>query len=82
MEAFKNMRLAGGTSMALQIGHRKSIDLDFFGRLNADETTFAEAFSVFNSSIWLKKTANINIFSINDIKVDVVNYSYPWMMTW
>jgi len=23
--------LAGGTALALQIGHRKSIDLDFFG---------------------------------------------------
>ena len=27
---FKNLRLAGGTSLALQIGHRKSIDLDLF----------------------------------------------------
>jgi hypothetical protein len=25
---FKGLRLAGGTSLALQIGHRKSIDLD------------------------------------------------------
>ena len=25
-------RLVGGTALALQIGHRKSIDLDFFGK--------------------------------------------------
>jgi len=27
-------RLVGGTALALQIGHRKSIDLDFFGELD------------------------------------------------
>lgn len=29
---FKNFYLAGGTSLALQIGHRESIDLDFFSQ--------------------------------------------------
>ena len=29
-ETFKEFRLVGGTSLALQIGHRISIDLDFF----------------------------------------------------
>jgi len=31
------MRLAGGTALALQIGHRKSIDIDLFGELNVDD---------------------------------------------
>ena len=44
---FKNLRLAGGTSLALQIGHRKSIDLDLFGILQADDTTFSEALATF-----------------------------------
>jgi Nucleotidyl transferase AbiEii toxin, Type IV TA system len=79
MEVFKNMRLAGGTSLALQIGHRKSIDLDLFGTLQADETTFSEALAVFEKVTWLKKSSNINIFSINEVKVDFVNYSYPWL---
>ena len=77
--AFSNMRLAGGTSLALQTGHRKSIDLDFFGRIEADESTFQEAFTIFEKVTWIKKSANINIFSINDIKVDFVNYVYPWL---
>ena len=29
--AFADMRLVGGTALALQYGHRQSIDLDFFG---------------------------------------------------
>ena len=28
---FHALRLAGGTSLALQIGHRKSIDIDLYG---------------------------------------------------
>lgn len=28
---FSTLRLVGGTSLALQYGHRSSIDLDFFG---------------------------------------------------
>ncbi|WP_010419577.1 nucleotidyl transferase AbiEii/AbiGii toxin family protein [Anaerophaga thermohalophila] len=35
--AFKNLRLVGGTALALQMGHRKSIDLDLFGKVDADE---------------------------------------------
>ena len=27
----QGMRLVGGTSLALQYGHRQSVDLDFFG---------------------------------------------------
>lgn len=29
----QGLRLVGGTSLALQYGHRQSVDLDFFGRL-------------------------------------------------
>ena len=30
--ALSDFYLAGGTSLALQIGHRLSVDLDFFGQ--------------------------------------------------
>lgn len=33
---FNDLRLVGGTGLALQAGHRKSIDLDLFGHLEAD----------------------------------------------
>ena len=29
-------RLVGGTALALQYGHRMSVDLDFFGKIEAD----------------------------------------------
>lgn len=33
---FNEMRLVGGTSLALQYGHRRSVDLDFFGTTTED----------------------------------------------
>lgn len=73
------MRLAGGTSLALQIGHRKSIDLDLFGRLEADEYEVSALMKSFNSATMLNRTANIQSWVVNGIKVDVVNYNYPWL---
>ena len=31
---FADLRLVGGTALALQLGHRMSIDLDFFGKFD------------------------------------------------
>jgi len=79
IEQFKDMRLVGGTSLALQIGHRKSIDLDLFGKLNADEYEVYEALNKIGKVKTIKKTRNINVFSIDGIKVDIVNYYYDWL---
>ena len=34
LDELSEARLAGGTALALHIGHRKSIDLDFFGHID------------------------------------------------
>lgn len=78
-DEFVNLRLVGGTALALQLGHRKSIDLDLFGEINFKHIDRIKAFKKFEKIVILKKSKNINIFSINDIKVDFVNYSYPWL---
>ena len=36
IELFKDLRLVGGSSLALQTGHRKSIDLDLFGNIDVN----------------------------------------------
>ena len=79
MEAFSATRLVGGTSLALQLGHRKSIDLDFFGKINFAELNRNETFNQFREVVTIKLSANINVLLINGIKVDFVNYSYPWL---
>lgn len=32
----RDTRLVGGTALALQLGHRKSVDLDFFGTITCE----------------------------------------------
>lgn len=76
----EDVRLVGGTSLALQIGHRISVDLDLFGQINTDSDELIESIkTVSNEVIVLKKSDNINIFTINGVKVDIVNYKYPWL---
>ena len=50
-DSFKDMRLVGGTALALQIGHRRSIDLDFFGNIDFQNIYTANTFADFNKSI-------------------------------
>ena len=40
---FEQSRLVGGTALALQLGHRKSIDLDMFGTIEATPEEIQEA---------------------------------------
>ena len=76
----QDMRLVGGTSLALQYGHRRSVDLDFFGKTtdDADELTEAIHDSVGKLAI-LSVSKKIRVYSINNVKVDIVNYDYPWI---
>ncbi len=74
IDILKEVRLVGGTSLALQIGHRKSIDLDLFGELDVDEFSLAENLEELGNISIIKKTTNINIYEINNVKVDIVNY--------
>ena len=76
---FSKLRLVGGTSLALQIGHRKSIDLDLFGKIDCDEFTISNILNKIGKVRVLKKSENINIYLIDGIKVDIVNYPYLWL---
>ncbi len=76
---FKNLRLVGGTALALQIGHRTSVDLDLFGKLQIDPFELLNIINSIGKVSPLKKSPNIFIYLIDDIKVDIVNYPYPWI---
>lgn len=73
------MRLVGGTALALQIGHRNSVDLDFFGKIETDEYAISKMVNMLGEARILKKSSNIYIYLINNIKVDLVNYPYTWI---
>ncbi len=78
--AFSDMRLVGGTALALQYGHRQSIDLDFFGELSCDIEDTKAVLSKHGQVTILKETETIRIYIVNNIKVDFVHYNcYPWI---
>lgn len=79
LDALKHVRLVGGTALALQLGHRKSIDLDLFGELNMNEFETNNPFGKNFKLERIRNTPNIKIYLINNVKVDVVNYSYHWL---
>ena len=78
-EAFQSLRLVGGTALALQIGHRFSDDLDLFGVFDMGRNDVSAVLSSFPNVIHIGGSKNIHIYAINNIKVDFVNYAYPWL---
>jgi hypothetical protein len=73
----KDFFLVGGTALALQIGHRKSVDLDMFTTNDFDsELVLAKLIEDYNPTILLKLPQTL-ICNINQIKVDFVRFRYP-----
>lgn len=74
------LRLVGGTSLALQYGHRNSVDLDFFGTLDEDRSTIRDCLKSIGHVAVLKETDKIRIYNLDGVKIDFVDYScYPWI---
>lgn len=74
-----NFILVGGTALSLQIGHRKSIDIDLFS---------SDAFEVEDMLQFLQKEfdyynqarfKNSLLGSIGDIKLDIISHQYHWL---
>ncbi|MFA5555787.1 MAG: nucleotidyl transferase AbiEii/AbiGii toxin family protein [Flavobacteriaceae bacterium] len=74
---FENYFLVGGTALALQIGHRNSIDIDLFGNNEINTYQFIDKLEEFGEVIVNQSSKNILITRTNGIKVDFVNYKYP-----
>ncbi|MCH8518063.1 MAG: nucleotidyl transferase AbiEii/AbiGii toxin family protein [Cyclobacteriaceae bacterium] len=75
----KDTYLVGGTALALQYGHRISVDLDFFGSIKIESSDLIEQLKLMGNLILIKDSPKIKVFSINQIKVDFVDYSFPWL---
>ena len=74
-------RLVGGTALALQLGHRISVDLDIFGSWDYS-VDLAGKFSAIGSTEKESGTPDgkMAFFYIDDVKVDCVSYDmYKWL---
>ena len=69
--------LVGGTALALQLGHRKSIDLDLFTPTHFNNTSLLDTLATdFEVNIELDEP-NMLITNVEGIKVDFVKMGYP-----
>jgi predicted nucleotidyltransferase component of viral defense system len=76
---FEQYRLVGGTALALIHGHRKSIDLDFFGPKKIDTFEMLQFFKSIGDIQEVRSSSKIDSLFLNNVKIDVVNYPYPWI---
>ena len=76
---FQGERLVGGTALALQLGHRQSVDLDLFGSEPVESADIRDALWDEHRLNVIKESRNINIYLIDGVKVDFVNYRYEWI---
>ena len=75
LPSLRSMNLVGGTALALQLGHRISIDLDLFGEELPDRDQFlAEINEEANP---LSNQDYFFAFEVRGVKVDVLRFPYP-----
>ena len=81
LPALADTRLVGGTALALQRGHRISVDLDIFGKWDYSEDLRGK----FSSTGKVEKESGtpdgkMAFFYIDGVKVDCVSYEmYEWL---
>jgi predicted nucleotidyltransferase component of viral defense system len=82
ISAFKELEsfgLGGGTSIALRLGHRLSVDLDFFTCTEFETSQLFQLITKeFSSAELLFEKNQTMLFTIDDVKTDFVLYPFPW----
>jgi hypothetical protein len=69
--------LVGGTSLALQIGHRTSIDLDFFSTQTFNPSSWPVELDKVGAVTNLQVRENNIVGAINGVKIEYLHFAYP-----
>ena len=78
LPSLQQFNLVGGTALALQFGHRHSIDLDFFGDTKEFNHTLIDSELKSLGEVQLISSSRVMLgYFVREVKVDVVKYSYP-----
>jgi hypothetical protein len=72
-------RLAGGTALALQLGHRKSDDLDLFGPVPGEHLELEETLRAHGAVSLVSRSRKIQVCTVRGIKVGLVDDPFPWL---
>jgi len=75
----KDFYLAGGTALALQIGHRISIDFDFFTEGDFETTVLYERVQAALGPVTRTQEAprTLGVVAQGDVRLSFLGYSYP-----
>jgi hypothetical protein len=69
--------LAGGTGLALQFGHRLSLDLDFFAKEPFDEEMLLQRVQALDGFALVAKAPHTLHATVQETKVSFLGYAYP-----
>jgi hypothetical protein len=72
-----NFYLAGGTGLALQVGHRKSVDLDFFSDQNFNTMQYINQLNTTGEFKLLDEALGTITGIFNNVKISFFSYNYP-----
>ena len=71
--------LAGGTALALQVGHRVSVDFDFFTNDEFDPAAILRAVQATSAEVQsLKLEPGTAVMIVDGVKVSLFQYPYPF----
>jgi len=75
----KDFYLAGGTALALQIGHRVSVDFDFFTEKDFEtEDLYERVQEVFGEAVRTQESRNtLGVVVQDNVKISFMKYRYP-----
>jgi len=74
---FKEYVLGGGTALAMQIHHRKSFDLDFFGQKTIPKNLLLRIKTVIPVNRVARDTGDELTFYSSNIKITILHYPFP-----
>ena len=75
-----DLRLVGGTALALQLGHRNSVDLDLFGVIDKTMEQIVDELKAKGFDAEPEHKSNtIKVLVVNGVKVDIVGSHHEWL---
>ena len=75
-QVLENFYLAGGTALSLILGHRKSIDLDFFSSSFPKFEILVAKLKTLNPKVINQDKGTLDLY-MDDVKVSFLEYKYP-----
>lgn len=78
-DQLQQFRLVGGTALALQLGHRISVDLDLFSQIPFDEQQLHEYLEQTYQLQTDYMARNTLKGEIGGVQIDCITHNYPWL---